>query len=543
MREAPVDHSKRDEERCCISSDGKGRILTTSFPIISHPSSVRPVPESLYFFERFDSDNTGTAVAQVGRVVSLVPSSQKLQNGTWANWLKQPTSPIDTDAAVEGSRVSLEHRVSPGISELRPLIQELEPSSLPSGGSSGRIPGGINPTRYRDLDRLLSSSDTSQILTRYEDLVSKLSRGPGQSDPTDFCNSTSEHAPEPRTEDNAATDTPNAEMATSAADHNHGEVGSQARADNTQDCTATADDVGILQSKHVLDHSSLQPSLRQEEEGVASDGSDPDMAWKTFLFGGEKSDEVSKAVLEEAFAEAKQVATGRSQPAKPLASPDQRPASDDGSNIATVGTLYPNHEHITSESTAASVKFSAQSDSASAQMESEQVLDISDDSALTCSVEANVGSSSVPAAETSGGITDTAKPRSTRDKESAMSEPWPGPPPSITTSLAFASPRSRVAPSEAGTAGGAPGEQFRFTQPKLFIGSRCSVPQPSRGPEPGVGISITRRRRGRPRRRANDGRADIRALPNYSSDPIEEFGDDERAQVREHGLFPALELA
>jgi hypothetical protein len=58
-----------------------------------------------------------------------------------------------------------------------------------------------------------------------------------------------------------------------------------------------------------------------------------------------------------------------------------------------------------------------------------------------------------------------------------------------------------------------------------------------------VGISITRRRRGRPRRRANDGRADIRALPNYSSDPIEEFGDDERAQVREHGLFPALELA
>lgn len=47
------------------------------------------------------------------------------------------------------------------------------------------------------------------------------------------------------------------------------------------------------------------------------------------------------------------------------------------------------------------------------------------------------------------------------------------------------------------------------------------------------------------KKRANDGRADIRGLPNYSSDPIEEF--EEERTVREtrapKSLFPALELS
>ncbi|KAK3499902.1 uncharacterized protein B0T23DRAFT_401412 [Neurospora hispaniola] len=49
-----------------------------------------------------------------------------------------------------------------------------------------------------------------------------------------------------------------------------------------------------------------------------------------------------------------------------------------------------------------------------------------------------------------------------------------------------------------------------------------------------------KRKRGRPRKRARDGRADIRALPNYSGDPIEEIEDDDDAPPP--SLFGSLDI-
>ncbi|KAI8957862.1 hypothetical protein F5Y11DRAFT_338080 [Daldinia sp. FL1419] len=66
--------------------------------------------------------------------------------------------------------------------------------------------------------------------------------------------------------------------------------------------------------------------------------------------------------------------------------------------------------------------------------------------------------------------------------------------------------------------------RFRFAQPRAFIGkfaeSTINVANGSHT------LSHNRKRRGRPRKRAADGRADIRKLPDINGDPIEEFEDD-----------------
>lgn len=83
---------------------------------------------------------------------------------------------------------------------------------------------------------------------------------------------------------------------------------------------------------------------------------------------------------------------------------------------------------------------------------------------------------------------------------------------------------------------------FKFARPKLFVGKRIghvdengqialSAPQIR-------GATQTRRRQ----RGATDGRANIRKLPNYGSDPIEEFEGDVRSDRAEKGsMFGPLE--
>ncbi|KAK0668879.1 hypothetical protein QBC41DRAFT_225083, partial [Cercophora samala] len=80
-------------------------------------------------------------------------------------------------------------------------------------------------------------------------------------------------------------------------------------------------------------------------------------------------------------------------------------------------------------------------------------------------------------------------------------------------------------------------EQARFAPPKLFMGSRSQPQERYKAP---VVLRATTKRRGRPKRRAVDGRADIRSIPNYTSDPIEDFEDQQPVHT---SIFPALELA
>jgi hypothetical protein len=532
-------------------SDADGRILVTSFPLFSHPHSIRPIPDSFYHLELFDSENTGTAIAQVGRAVSPVPSSQKLENAKFHRWLDRPSSPVSSHVAVEGSKKSLEFRLSPGVSEMSRPKQE----SLPFLSTEHAMTGETDrarPIDSLDLNKLLSSSDSSEILGRYEELVSRLRRLEqfGAAAPPDL---PSGHAAEMSTEKDMIDDTSNHEdVVVSSASSHVPTAGSPAGVGQAQD--VVADGNAKIPNLELIpaERSSSPPPLAAQQAPEASDGTDPDEAWKTFVFGDEGMDELGKAAFEEATREA----IRSLQPSNSSVADGYRPGSDGHSNIATVGTVYTGHDNETSDSAgllsssevSASLKVAYRPSSSGS--ESGAASGNWDPFAQASSVEANPGTSSLSGAESIIDTTGTgdricqeaveSSAPSCIEEESPTSESETAAP-SMTTSMAVVPARFHVQASEAG----ALGEQLRFTQPKLFVGSRSNLSQPPRVAGPSVGISLTKRKRGRAKKRANDCRADIRGLPTYSSDPIEDF--DEERTVREarapKSLFPALELS
>ncbi|KAK3296881.1 uncharacterized protein B0H64DRAFT_320805 [Chaetomium fimeti] len=487
MREPSSNQSER-EQRCCISSDAEGRIWT-SFPPLSHPLSIRPVPESFYHFDRFDSENTGTAIAQVGRAISPVPSSQKAENLEWHEWVGQPSSPVSSHVAIEGSRTSIEHRVSPGVSEVpRPKRKPQDsPPSLPP------------------LNGFTADRSTDTVESRGEEIQPVSTSGPSR--------------------------------------ENNMVAGINIRG---QGRVVTC--VGhVLNPACVSDDNSSSQSPPTAPQACISAGEiNSDEAWKTFVFGDENSDEIGKA----AFEEAKHDAVRSLQPSNTLVSPSNNFKSDEDSNIATIGTLpFYTQDRQTSGSDSREAYSSAGAPSSQevtygpslAETELEGPRNNSDVSFQPPSVVVNAGTSSPSQIDITINTSESDEFGSPEQADISASESHAAAP-SMATSVAVAPAHSKVSPSETSDTA----EQFRFSQPKLFIGSRLNLPQPGRIVEYGVGsINVTKRRRGRPKKRANDGRADIRALPNYSSDPIEEFEEERR--VRKEGrapesLFPALEL-
>lgn len=86
-----------------------------------------------------------------------------------------------------------------------------------------------------------------------------------------------------------------------------------------------------------------------------------------------------------------------------------------------------------------------------------------------------------------------------------------------------------------------PKESFRFARPKLFVGKlseSVSTARPNAAVKP---VTMEKPKRGRPKKKARDGRANIKSIPVYHDDPIEEF-DEAEAQARvEPSLFGALD--
>ncbi|KAK4127340.1 hypothetical protein N657DRAFT_206648 [Parathielavia appendiculata] len=542
MREPSSDQSESGERRCCVSSDADGHILTTSFPLLSHPLSVRPVPEAFYDPERFDSETTGTAAAQVGRIVSPVAPSQRIENIRWHQWLGQPSSPVSSHVAVKGSKRSRDYKVSPGVSERRRPEQKPHIPSHPPGGLQPSKPKKANSGRSRDPAKMLSSSNSSEILSRYEGLVARL-RQLGQFDTPESNGSPSEPPIGVGTEN------------TNSSIKGHGEkpvCHSSSRVhDGSSFATESANPVQRIDSSNAnvldLEHrptkrSSLQAPSAVPQDHAEPEGADPDEAWKTFVFGDKDSDELGKA----AFEEARHDAVRHLQPSTSPTAIDEGLEYDGQSNIVTVGTLYTRHDNetsITAEARSPSEAFGGVNisyDASSIESASPSVISVSDESNSPSSVEVNAGTSDVSGQESIAGASGSFEPSSLPETEISASHLHVGTP-SMTTSMAVAPAQSDMVPSESDTAG----EHFRFSQPKIFVG-RSSLTQPKPVTDRGPGITLAKRRTGRPRRRANDGRADIRALPNYSSDPIEDFEEGKRPSRGERAprsLFPALELS
>lgn len=88
-------------------------------------------------------------------------------------------------------------------------------------------------------------------------------------------------------------------------------------------------------------------------------------------------------------------------------------------------------------------------------------------------------------------------------------------------------------------------ESFRFAPPKLFVGKLSESVPPARGVTAVKPVTMTKPKRGRPKKKACDGRANIKSIPVYHDDPIEDFDGleaRERAHPRdEPSLFRALD--
>lgn len=441
-----------------------------------------------------DSTNAGSAVAEVGHPVSPVPASQVANNTVWRKWLAPSTATLNTSKAVEGSRESMSIReISPGVSgRYRQWSQESQ-SLPPLTDNSPAVSPEPESGETRDLANLPTSSEVSQILLKYNQFLSKFGEAQEQGLEDE------EHPP-------------------------------------------AADSVGSFSPRHATqdDVSESETRAAMGDPQIGQTDLDPEDAWKAFVFGSGDTDEVEEQALSEARHEAAQDMRP-SEPSTPT--PGNSPLSESDSNIAAAGTVYTNEEAV-SETTDDMPSSPSASETQEATFAPSSAAELSGHSSgrqvpseQPASIEADAGSHVFSEDESGTDEPVDHDPMPSEEMTSTapeMARRSPSPQSSLESASIVASMAVEAAQSEfAGTE-----QNFQFAPPRLFVGSR-SIPTGVRRPGPGVApLSFARPKRGRPRKRARDGRANIRALPNYSGDPIEEMDDD----VSPPSRFPALEL-
>jgi len=556
----------------------KRRILRKS------PDFYNPALENLndvLFQETYNSQDTNSAHAQVGRAISPVTSRQRSENNVWRTWLKSASGAAHTDKAANGSAGSSQWPpVSPGISEAYPIVRD-QVRPPPNLSDSPQETDEFNQRIWEGnqaFDKLISG-DSSFIINWGDDDLSGTKELPRQEQPDE-----PPRIPQFR---------------------------------STQRYFDEIRGKGNGPPMHTLAPQVGDPELPAE---------DPEEAWKAFILRGD-SDEIEQAAFEDARHDAALRKRPSSSPS-PYSSPSpnsDRGMSEHGSNIATIGSVYVNlgepsestdgtEEFEDSESepgsdaatigtmdakpilrsesvdapeeTEASLSESETNDEGQSEPDAESEVDetfagyeeqgtvtssaakefVSDASYDTSgsttqdpTIEAQ-GSSSIspeeaisdPAYDASGSNPETLTMESQMARslspisgtENRVSDPVPT---EVSSSslheLQINSASSDmdsmvVEPPKPEMRTTKPKDDFRFAPPKLFVGSRSNGLQP-RPPRPVETVSFAKRRGGRQRRRAGDGRADIRALPNYNDDPIEEIDDDDDVH---DSRFGALEL-
>jgi hypothetical protein len=89
-------------------------------------------------------------------------------------------------------------------------------------------------------------------------------------------------------------------------------------------------------------------------------------------------------------------------------------------------------------------------------------------------------------------------------------------------------------------------ENFRFAPPTLFVGKLSEALSSERRATAVKPVNMLRPKRGRPKKKAHDGRASIRSIPAFHDDPIEDFEELREGRAGKQGrvgpsLFGALD--
>ncbi|KAK0727142.1 hypothetical protein B0T26DRAFT_764726 [Lasiosphaeria miniovina] len=368
--------------------------------------------------------------------------------------------PINSVEAVEGSQESVEClRVSPGVSEISREVRERSQSQPRLTDAALNRFTDPKPSGLEGLGQAFGSISSSLILSRFEDLMSRIHRRHEQT-------RTQKEAPPLDSQMHVPDDDP---------------------APHQQD--------GNMQTNV----SRQTPPTAAEQIAAPSCKSDPDQAWKSFLFGGESTDGVEEA----AFDEAKRDVARDLQPSTYSSCIGDKPLSDWDSNIAAAGTVHTNGDESSGFAN-----------------------DVLSSAGASASRKATLRPSStgVMSDPTSAGQ-DVATRNHSDDRTGGSMSDTLAHPAMSTTSLAVEPARSKV------------GVNDRFVPPKLSVGSRSSLKRLNEAPMP---VSTVGNRRARRKIRARDGQANIRALPSYNSDPIEDIKDVGETRP---SLFGSLDLA
>lgn len=465
--------------------------IVTSVPNISHPVPRRAIPGHLLLSSgTLDSAHIASHVAQVGRLISPVPPSQKAENSVWKAWLEESSSAPGAQTNSEPHEPVAQPRISPGVSERhQSRYDRYLPPAQARRARDSRITLPEAP--------LSGPDERSNVLIQFDKPVNN------------FGHST----PFPDQTFAVLLETPS----------NHAE-----RTMNNGDWRqATISD---------------QPVSAPREPTSGLHQLDPIDAWKTFVFGDENSEEVER----DAFSEARHDAASKIRPCdeNSLLSIGDEHHSGHDSNIAMAGTSSSaNVELLKSSGEDFAVENATQTRKVHepAPMSSQPISAPAEDRVLDSWYAPLANSQSSVAVEA---LCDDTSPinnesKTIENKKVAMSDAF-GESTSVAASVTTTVDASLVV-EPAKSRIGAPDseEQFRFAPPRPFVGKRSI---PARNDRPSAAIApVTRQRKGgRPRKRARDGRADIRALPNYSGDPIEEIGNEEDAPPP--SLFGSLDV-
>ncbi|KAK3402942.1 hypothetical protein B0T20DRAFT_428738 [Sordaria brevicollis] len=466
--------------------------IVTSIPNISHPVPRRAIPGHLLLSSgTMDSAKIASHVAQVGQAMSPVPLSQKAENSIWKAWLEESSSAPGAQTNSEQRKLVARPRISPGVSERHESRYE-------------RYSPPAQERCVRDGHITLPEVQVSDPDAR--------SNVPPNFDRPVF---------------NVEHSTPSAHRRFSVLLETPSNVAEQRMNNGDRHQTPVS-------NQTVSAPRELTDGLHQLA---------PIDAWRTFVFGDDDSEELER----DAFSEARHDAVSRKRPhnENSLPSIGDEDHSGQESNIAMAGTSSSANAELTKSSRGDfAIELAAQSarkthepaslssQPTSASLE-EHVFDPWDVPLATSRRSVVMESLCVERNPVNN------ESRTTENKITTMSD-VPDESTSVAASVATSGDASLVV-EPAKSRIGAPDseEQFRFAPPRPFVGKH-SIPARNDRPSPAIAPVTLKRKRGRPRKRARDGRADIRALPNYSGDPIEEVEDEEDAAPP--SLFGSLDV-
>jgi hypothetical protein len=421
--------------------------------------------------------------------MSPIPLSQTEENIGWRRWLGQSTASLITDETAGGGRLSPKGaRISPGISERRAEREWSQTLSALTDITPIEVgEEDFGETRGPDVP---SSSEFSQMLNQYYEITSGLFESHEEFD----------------------LEVPHAQL---------------------QDSRVTDPETDTTRGGAVCLTSPAIPRVPVEREAA------PDEAWKQFVFGDDNTDEF----LEQAFKKATQDAARNLQPSDCSTCVAEEPLSEWDSVFAVPGSPFSGlfAAPDTADGDLSSAVVSASREATLAPSSAELLSNLTPSSPHATSqpsrIVAEAGSSMSPGVGCStnhdGDPWSDVSMRLESIGQEPLSDHTSGVPsvvPSAVTSMAVEPAQSVAGGNEL---------QFRFAPPKLFVGSRSIPNQVTRRTGAAVPLSFERKRKGRSKKRAPDGRADIRALPNYTDDPIEEIEDGDASQP---SLFGALEF-